>query len=234
MVPQSVSGAKIRKSYDVSSSALRNWAVQGKIRVIRSHGGKGKRLHCFDDFKQQVGLIDEAQPPRRHICYGRVSSAHQHADLVRQCEELRRACSAHELLQDTASGLNWKRPGLVALLNAVCAGSVSEVVVTHRDRLARIGVEILEWLFTHHGTNLVVHDGSSRPSETEELRDDLLAVVTFFVARDSGRRAAANRKRRREAGGGEEEDEVTTRGQDAMSAEMLARSAFFQNQLPNT
>lgn len=192
-----MSGATIRKSYDVSSSTLRNWAEQGKVKVVRSQGGKGKRLYCLADFKHQVGL-DEAQP-RRCICYARVSSAHQHADLERQCDDLRAAYPDYELISDTGSGLNWKRPGLLALLDAVCRGTVAEVVVAHRDRLARIGVELLEWLFERYDTKLVVLDHTEEcQTETDELRDDLLAVVTFFVARNNGRRAAANRKRRRD------------------------------------
>jgi putative resolvase len=206
-----VSGATIRKNYDVSSSTLRSWAEQGKVKVVRSQGGKGKRLYCLDDFKHQVGLFEEAQP-RRRICYARVSSAHQHADLERQCDDLRRAYPEHELLQDTGSGLNWKRPGLLALLDAVCGGTVAEIVVAHRDRLARIGVELLEWLFERYDTRLVVLDNvDERQSETDELRDDLLAVVTFFVARNNGRRSAANRKRRRDAAQQEDQDQEKPR-----------------------
>lgn len=43
--PIFVTGAKIRKTYDVSSSTLRSWAEQGKIKVVRSQEGKGKRLY---------------------------------------------------------------------------------------------------------------------------------------------------------------------------------------------
>lgn len=203
-----MSGATIRKQYDVSSSTLRSWAEQGKVKVVRSQGGKGKRLYCLADFKRQVGLVEEEAKPRRRICYARVSSTHQHTDLERQCDDLRRACPNHELIQDTGSGLNWKRPGLLALLEAVCSGAVSEVVVAHRDRLARIGVELLEWLLARYDTRLVVLSNTDEfQSESDELRDDLLAVVTFFVARNNGRRAAANRKRRRDTASEEAQDQ---------------------------
>lgn len=203
-----MSGATIRKSYDVSSSTLRSWAEQGKVKVVRSQGGKGKRLYCLADFKRQVGLDCEETQPRRRLCYARVSSVHQHADLERQCDDLRRTYPNHELIKDTGSGLNWKRPGLLTLLDAVCGGIVAEVVVAHRDRLARIGVELLEWLFERYDTRLVVLDrADERQSEADELRDDLLAVVTFFVARNNGRRSAANRKRRRDAAREEGKDQ---------------------------
>jgi predicted site-specific integrase-resolvase len=195
-----VSGASIRKRYDVSPTALRSWADQGKIKVVRAASSTGRRLYSLADFLKVVGADVEAHS-RRRICYARVSSPHQRPDLERQSADLINAFPAHELIHDIGSGLNWKRPGLLSILDAVCSGLVKEVVVAHRDRLARIGVELLEWLFKRYDTKFVVlYQGDDHEhSDSEELRDDLLAVVTFFVARNNGRRAAANRKRRRDA-----------------------------------
>lgn len=202
-----VTASKIRKKYDVSTSALRLWAEQGKIKIIRNNNGTGKRLYCLSDFENTYG-VHEKEEARRCICYARVSSAHQHADLERQCADFSNSHPTHELIKDTGSGLNWKRPGLLTLLDAVCAGSVSEVVVTYRDRLARIGVELLEWLFAKYQTKLVVLNTPDDPHhETDELRDDLLAIVTFFVARNNRRRSAANRQKRKRAASQEEEDQ---------------------------
>jgi putative resolvase len=208
--PHFVTGATIRKTYDVSPSTLRDWADQGKVKAIRAQSSSGKRRYDIHDVLRLLGY-DEEEKTRRRICYARVSSQHQQADLDRQCADLRRAYPNHELIRDIGSGINWRRPGLLAILDAVCAGTVAEIVVAHRDRLARIGVELLEWLFKRYDTRFVVHEHSEeRPSETDELRDDLLAIVTFFVARNNGRRAAANRKRRataREEAEGDEEGE---------------------------
>jgi len=200
-----VTGATIRKTYDVSSSTLRDWADQGKVEAIRTQAGAGKRRYRLADVATLLGVEpSREEETRRRICYARVSSAHQQADLERQCADLQRERPGHEFIYDVGSGINWKRAGLLAILDAVCAGTVAEIVVAHRDRLARIGVELLEWLFCRYDTKLVVLDHAEHESETEELRDDLLAVVTFFVARNNGRRAAANRKRRRDAAASQE------------------------------
>ena len=66
----------------------------------------------------------------------------------------------------------------------------------------------MEWIFEKNGTQLVVlgTDVSAESSEAGELAEDLLAIVTLFVARHNGLRSAANRRRRREdfqGGGGE-------------------------------
>lgn len=115
---------------------------------------------------------------------------------------------------------------MLAILDAVCSGTVSEIVVAHRDRLARIGVELLEWLFRRYDTKLVVLDHAAQESSTDELRDDLLAVVTFFVARNNGRRAAANRKRRRAAADQEGQDQEERQAKRRKSEENPRISEF--------
>lgn len=51
----------------------------------------------------------------------------------------------------------------------------------HRDRLARIGADLLEFIFDKAGAKLVVL--GSDEGNHHDLADDLLAVTTVFVAR---------------------------------------------------
>lgn len=78
---------------------------------------------------------------------------------------------------------------------------VDEVVVRHKDRLCRYGLELIEWILAKAGTKLVVLSQSTdqEPDATRELADDLLAITTIFVARHNGRRSADNRRRRKRA-----------------------------------
>ena len=79
-------------------------------------------------------------------------------------------------------------------------GGISEVVVSHRDRLCRFGFEFVKHVLARSGCVIVVqHDRDGEPDESAELRDDLLAVVTCFVASSNGKRAAANRRARKAA-----------------------------------
>jgi len=134
----------------------------------------------------------------------RVSSEHQRPDLIRQIADLEASHPDHnETISDVCSGLNWKRRGFVALLDAVHAGSVEEVVVMHKDRLCRFGIEFVEWILSKAGCRLVVHCDDDAKNDTTELADDLLAVVTVFVARHNGNRSAENRRRRKRAAAGE-------------------------------
>ena len=103
--------------------------------------------------------------------------------------------------QDVGSGVNFKRKGLQTLLEQVISGMVTEVVVTHRDRLARLGADLLEFIFNKVGYKLVVLGGNEGNEDEHDLASDLLEVTTLFVASYNGRRSAENRKRRREEKG---------------------------------
>jgi len=88
---------------------------------------------------------------------------------------------------EIGSGLNGKRAKFRRLL---ADASVATIVVEHRDRLARFGVEYLEAALAAQGRRIVVVD----PSEsTDDLVRDMIEVLTSFCARLYGRRRACNR-----------------------------------------
>ena len=169
-----------RKACDmlgIHPNTLRKWADNGTIKHVRTKAGQ--RLY---DVESITG-----QGTGRKICYCRVSSAKQRDDLGRQIKSLRDAFPNHEIISDIGSGLNFKRKGLTALLEAVCRGDVREVVVAHRDRLARFGFDLIKWLIEHHGGKLVVL-GTDNCSPESELVHDLLAIVNVFSCRMHGLR----------------------------------------------
>ena len=64
---------------------------------------------------------------------------------------------------------------------------VKEVVVAHKDRLARFGTEIIEWVLKQAGVPLVVLDRNVLPSN-EELAQDLMVIVHVSSCRLNGKR----------------------------------------------
>jgi predicted site-specific integrase-resolvase len=87
------------------------------------------------------------------------------------------------------------------LLDRVYEGSVMEVVVTNKDRLARFGFELIQWPFKKTDTKLLVlhhqedhQDPNSPRTEELELAEDLLSIVTVFVAKHHGRRSGESKK----------------------------------------
>ena len=126
------------------------------------------------------------------VVYARVSSHDQRADLDRQVARLTSWATSNghrvgQVVTEVGSGLNGKRPKLRRILSDPDA---RVIVVEHRDRLARFGVEHLEAALAAAGRRIVVAD----PSETtDDLVRDMIEVLTGMCAGLYGRRGARNR-----------------------------------------
>ena len=113
---------------------------------------------------------------------------------MRQVEVLRSA-GCTEVFSDVASGMNWKRPGLLNLLQNAYEGKLQSITVTHKDRLCRFACELIEWILSRNQTRLIVLDEEPAIVEdTKELAEDLMAIVTSFSARYYGKRGGRKRK----------------------------------------
>jgi predicted site-specific integrase-resolvase len=93
----------------------------------------------------------------------------------------------HEIIKDIGSGLNFKRKGLKAILERAMHGTRIQLVVAHRDRLARFGSELIQQVIESNGGQLVVLRESSLSPE-EELTKDLLNIIHVFSYRMPGLR----------------------------------------------
>lgn len=129
------------------------------------------------------------------VVYARVSSHDQRSDLDRQVARLTawatgRDLEVNQVVCEVGSGLNGKRPKLRRILSDPDA---RVIVVEHRDRLGRFGVEHLEAALSAQGRRIVVAD----PGETtDDLVRDMIEVLTSMCARLYGRRGARNRAMR--------------------------------------
>ena len=83
---------------------------------------------------------------------------------------------------DIGSGLNFKRKGLRSILERLLCGDVIEIVVAHRDRLARFGFDFIQLITERNGGKIMVLDGTSHSPE-EELTKDLLTILHVFSCR---------------------------------------------------
>ena len=167
------------------------WARDGKMPVPVSRTPTGLWL-VHDETPTETGRV---------VAYCRVSSADQKPELDRQVarvvqEATGRGLVVSEVVTEIGSGLNGHRRKLHRLL---CDADATTIVVEHRDRLARFGVEYLESALTATGRRLVVleDDGTGN-----DLVRDMTEVLTSMCARLYGQRSAKRRAARAVAAAG--------------------------------
>jgi putative resolvase len=186
------------KILGVKDGILKKWDAEGKIKVLRTPGGM--RLYDISSVDPSAKLFKiQKKTDRSIILYSRVSSAKQREDLERQGAFLQNnlpdeysGSKQIEAISDVGSGINFKRPGLLRILGLVKEGKVSTLVVASKDRLARFGFELIEWLCKEFGTRILVLDSEDATPESE-LGNDLMAIVQVYCCRWNGRRRYKNK-----------------------------------------
>jgi putative resolvase len=161
---------------------IQKWDKQGKIRVVRTPGGR-RRIP-----ESEIRRLQGEKGIRGVIGYARVSSASQKDDLEGQIEYLKRR-GAQEIITDVGSGLNEKRGGFLKLLDKVLHNEVDKVVILYEDRLTRFGFDTLKRVFEAHGTNIEVLNQAEMKSPQQELVDDLITIISHFAGKMYGLRS---------------------------------------------
>nr|WTB28543.1 IS607 family transposase [Streptomyces sp. NBC_00830] len=158
------------------------WAKEGRmpVPVVQTPSG--------------TWLVTEPAPQAagRVVVYCRVSSGDQEADLERQVARTVQGATGQglavaDVVTEIGSGLNGRRRKLHRLL---ADPGVGTIVIEHRDRLARFGVEHLEAALSATGRRLVVLDSAE---SADDLVRDITEVLTLMCARLYGPRSAKNR-----------------------------------------
>ena len=134
--------------------------------------------------------------------YARVSFSDQREDLDRQVGRVaawatQQGLGVTSTVGEVGLGLSGSRSKLKRLLGDPAIGIV---VVEHRERLARFGVEYVEAALRAQGRRLVVVEDRQ---VDDDLVRDVTEVLTSMCARVYGRRSARRRAERALAAAGE-------------------------------
>jgi len=183
------------KILGVSLKTLQRWDKAGKIKVVRTPGGR--RRVPESEIKRLLGEQELVSASRVLAIYARVSSHEQKAkgDLDRQVEQVRKRFD-HRLFDDVlvvtdvSSGLNDRRKGLLQLMQKAHKGEITDLAISYKDRLTRFGFNYLKTYFESYGVKIHVINGEGdKKSVYEELVEDLLSIVTSFSGKLYGVRS---------------------------------------------
>lgn len=146
--------------------------------------------------EKQGLLIDDLQTERKDVIYARVSTYHQakRGDLDRQIEKIKLFAIDHNvqnlcILSDIGSGLNDNRRKLQKLLSMVQNGEVNRIFISYKDRLTRFGFHYIKRICDFHDVQIIVVSEEVDPkSESEELAEDIIALIHSFSGKLYGLR----------------------------------------------
>lgn len=149
----------------------------------------GQRMFARQSLYQFCNIsskIEGNTNQKANILYARVSSKKQSDDLARQVEFLKSAKPEYidfRVVEDIASGINFKRKGLLEILERCLQGVIGEVVVAHRDRMSRFGFELIKTIIEKAGGSVTVINDEKQTSSEQELAEDLLSIVHIYSCR---------------------------------------------------
>lgn len=175
---------KVMEILQISRSTLRRYRNKGILKARELPTGQ------FDFDADSVYLLKNGRSKRQTVLYGRVSTYKQRTDLKNQMQELAdfaraKGYTVDGVYQDIASGISFKnRRNFFKMLSLILDGKVERVIITHKDRLSRVGYELFEYLFKNYATKIeVVSDEASQKTDEEELFEELVSLLHCFSMR---------------------------------------------------
>lgn len=175
---------KVMEILQISRSTLRRYRNNGILKARELPTGQ------FDFDADSVYLLKNGSSKRQTVLYGRVSTYKQRTDLKNQMQELAdfaraKGYTVDGAYQDIASGISFKnRRNFFKMLSLILDGKVERVIITHKDRLSRVGYELFEYLFKNYATTIeVVSDEASQKTDEEELFEEIVSLLHCFSMR---------------------------------------------------
>jgi len=175
-----------RKILGLSMSTLRTYEKEGKIETIRTDAGWRKfnvKKYLLDN------NIEVEEKPKKNFIYCRVSSYDRKEDLQRQVKFLQDKYPSYEIITDIGSGINFKRSGLKKLIKYAISNELNNVVVTYKDRLCRIGYDLIEYIFKDYSDAKIIIENNNEKNINEEITQDLIEIITVYSSKLHGRRS---------------------------------------------
>lgn len=167
-----------------SPVTIRRWEKEGKITSKRM--ASGHRYYDDDDLRAVLAMKVEQT---HTVVYCRVNTKAQKVDLDNQLETMQcwvrsSNTDVDEWITEVGSGLDYKRPKFLRLIDRICRGEIQRLVIPNKDRLTRFGYELVKRLCAQNGCELL--DAKQiELSPEEDLIADLMAVLRTFSKKNS-------------------------------------------------
>lgn len=176
---------EVLKILGIHYQTLHNMVKRNEIELLKIGT---KHYYNLDKYLQENGQKINHKK-KKNICYCRVSSFKQKGDLDNQIKYMKEKYPSYEIIKDIGSGLNFNRTGLDKIIEMAISGEINELVIAHKDRLARFGYELIENIIRKYSNGkIVILNKEEEKTPYNEITKDILAIMNVYVAKINGLR----------------------------------------------
>lgn len=163
--------------HGVTTRTIWNWIRNGEVQIERT---KTDRVLVIDNHEKDAEVFVAV--------YARVSSSENKDNLERQKQRLLDFCATKgynvtKVVAEIGSGLNDERPKLEKIL---LDKSIKIIVVEHKDRFSRFGMNYIQKLLSLDDRKIEVINVDD--DDKNDLMKDFASIVSSFCARLYGHR----------------------------------------------
>lgn len=85
--------------------------------------------------------------------------------------------------------MNLNKRGIRKIIDLAINGKIEELVVSYKDRLARFGYELIEYIIEKYSSGkIIILNKKENKEPHEELVEDMMQIMNIFVAKLNGLR----------------------------------------------
>jgi len=180
-------------------NTILNLEKQGIIKPLRTPGGFRRFTdehvkQVFEYFYKSKKEVKKEH--KKTIVYCRVSTGKQKEYLKNQismCKEFaaKNGITVDEVIFDISSSFNFKRKGLMKIIDMIISYQIDKIIIYDIDRLSRIAYSLFEELFRKFNVEIIIVDKSSEksPDKIDEIKDELISFIHYITSKIYGRRS---------------------------------------------
>ena len=195
------------KILNIHYQTIRKYRLEGRISTIAI--GSGRHLYDVEKFIadnkndptvviNQDAIDNQDKKERKKICYCRVSSFGQKIELENQINYMKELYPNHEILSDIGSGINFKRPKFLKIIDYAIENQLEELVIAYKDRLCRISYELIEHILQKLSKTKIIIVNNEEVSPDKEVTEDLIQIITVFSSKLYGLRKYSKKEIKKE------------------------------------
>lgn len=169
-----------RNILGVTQKTLNTYIKTGKLHPVKIN------TNHYEYDRDEIYALLKKDKQRVNVTYSRVSHPKQANDLKIQTSRLydfaiKNGYTLQHQFEDIKNGMEFKnRNQFNQLLDMVINNEINTVIIENKDRLVRFGFDLIETIFTKHGTNIVVVSEAENKTYEQELTDDLISIIHYY------------------------------------------------------